>query len=218
MSPDADAGLPIYSRGSSLTLSGIDEVKSSTSSGFDDLKSLLSTRLATNLPGVPTLPNTPANEVTKRARPGRRLKSAPRSLSQLWAIIGVDGDCIATLSQDHVDHALSLRIGMPLLRMTSPYILTISFVVRTLPMDPWALAFSGGRCALARLVPTSHPFMAACQRGDVVDVRKMLQSGEGRLSDVDERQRTPLAVSRKYLQPIRRPLTPRCREGSNFLR
>lgn len=63
-------------------------------------------------------------------------------------------------------------------------------------------------CAFARVLPSNHPFMSACRRGDVIDVRHMLQNGEGRVSDLDERRWTPLAVSQRLMFAPQDPADP----------
>jgi hypothetical protein len=51
---------------------------------------------------------------------------------------------------------------------------------------------------VARVLDNSHPFFKACSCNDVVTVRSMLRSGEGRPTDVNHRGKTCFWVSRDY--------------------
>ena len=123
----------------------------------------------------------------------RRLESEP------WSF-GVNGSFIPTVQGKHKDYFLAMQVAMPLSRIVGPYALMMSVSVRTFPLCPSKFKFlHGSSLALARIVQEDDPFMVACDRGDLIAVRTMLQKGQGRPTDVIDRNWTPLAVSIAFL-------------------
>lgn len=177
------------SRGNSLILSGIDELNVKVSA----IIAGSTIAVASTSNGSTITTTTTSNP---KARPQRRLKSIPWSFHQGWKVVGVTGAYAATAQPGRTYHTVSLHVAIPLARILGRHVFDMSITLQTFPMDPWMFKFNGRGCALARVLTSSHPFMLACRRGDVVDVRGMLHSGEGRVSDLDERSWTPLAVSR----------------------
>ena len=163
-------------------------------SGIDDVKLMLRSQSVGQATCPPTYAHAPTSSITKKPISHRRMWSH-WSLNNAWALIGIYGDTISTLQGSHTDNFISVQVDMPLLRLLGRYMFVLSVTVETFPLDPWRFNFMGRGCAFARVVPTSDPFMVACRRGDFRDVCKMLENGVGRVSDMDERRWTPLAVS-----------------------
>ena len=135
-----------------------------------------------------------------RQTEGRRLDSEPWSLGSNWADFGVNGSFVSTTQGAHRDHFLAIQVSLPLSRIVGPCALIMSVSVRTFPLCPGNFKLlHGSSLALARVVEEDDPFMVACDRGDLITVRSMLQNGQGRPTDVITRNRTPLTVSK--LQP-----------------
>lgn len=76
-------------------------------------------------------------------------------------------------------------------------VMTVS--VRTFPLCPLNLSLRHeSSLALARVLDNDHKFLVACDRGDLLAVRRMLKDGEGRPTDIEARNWTPLAVSQDH--------------------
>lgn len=134
-----------------------------------------------------------------KARPERRLSAEPWNLGRIWAAIGVQGQGVPTTQNHWQDHHMSFAISAPLAQLIGNYAIGLSVNVRTYRANPWSFQIlRGSRLDVSRIVPTTHPFLEACRRGDVSDIRSSLLSGEGRLSDRDDKSWTPLAVSGNY--------------------
>jgi hypothetical protein len=133
-----------------------------------------------------------------KPRPHRRLDSQPWKLSPAWALVGVSGNGIPTAQLHNQDYYVSFKILEPLTRWLIGYALHVSLNLRRFRASPLSFQFlNGTRFDICRVVSSEHSFFYACERGDLLDVRTQLASGEGRISDRDERNWTPLAVSSK---------------------
>lgn len=85
---------------------------------------------------------------------------------------------------------------MPLKQIFGRYVFVVAVCVRTFPLCPMKFNLRPpSSFALARLVDTDDEFMVACDRGDLLTVRSMLQDGRGRPTDVTDKNGTPLTVS-----------------------
>lgn len=131
-----------------------------------------------------------------KTRPPRRLRADPWNLGPVWSALGVQGRGVPTSQAHWQDHHMSFAISAPLAQLIGNYTLGLSVNVRTYTSNPWSFQIlRGSRLDVSRILPSSHPFLDACRRGDVGDIRQHLLSGQGRLSDRDEKNWTPLAVS-----------------------
>jgi hypothetical protein len=132
---------------------------------------------------------------TAKTRPLRRLRADPWNLGPVWSALGVQGRGVPTTQSHWQDHHMSFAISAPLAQIIGNYALGLSVNVRTYSSNPWSFQIlRGSRLDVSRIVPSSHPFLDACRRGDVGDIRNQLLSGQGRLSDRDDKNWTPLAV------------------------
>ena len=95
----------------------------------------------------------------------------------------------------HQDYFLAMQLSIPLSQIISPYAFIMSLSVRTFPLCPSKFNIHGSSFALARIVPEDDPFMVACDEGNLIEVRTMLQKGQGRPTDMIDRNWSPLAVS-----------------------
>ena len=131
-----------------------------------------------------------------KQRPERRLRAEPWNLGRVWSAMGVQGRGVPTTQSHWQDHHMSFAVSAPLAQLIGNYAVGLSVNVRTYSANPWSFQLlRGSRFDVSRIVPTSHPFLDACRRGDVEDIRNKLLSDEGRLNDRDDRNWTPLAVS-----------------------
>jgi hypothetical protein len=131
-----------------------------------------------------------------KQRPERRLHAEPWKLGHVWSAMGVQGRGVPTAQRHWQDHHMSFAISAPLAQLIGNYAVGLSVNVRTYSANPWSFQLlRGSRLDVSRIVPTSHPFLDACRRGDIADIRNKLLTGEGRLNDRDDRDWTPLAVS-----------------------
>lgn len=134
-------------------------------------------------------------------RSQRRLQSEPWSLHSRWAQLGIDSTFIATTQNNFRDYLWAMKIHIPLSRIVGPFMLVMSVSVRTFPLCPGQFKFlPGSSLAMARNVSNDHPFVLACDEGDLLTVRTMLQNGQGRTSDVVEANWTPLSVCKSTLR------------------
>lgn len=128
--------------------------------------------------------------------PKRILTKVPWVLGRNWQDWGVRGALIATKQGHYTDYSISVSVSLPLARILGSYALTWSLSVRSTPLCRSAFTFRPPRYfAVARVVESNHPFMSACQNGDIETVRFMLRSGEGRPTDVTPYGSTPMLVS-----------------------
>lgn len=113
-----------------------------------------------------------------------------------YAAFGVNASLIPIDEGMHRDYACAMQIPMPLSRIVGKYALLMSVSIRTFPLCPMTFRIlDGSNLAIARILSPIHPFMEACDRGDLIAVRTMLQTGEGRASDITEDNWSPLTVS-----------------------
>jgi hypothetical protein len=100
----------------------------------------------------------------------------------------------------HTDYDINFSISLPLARILGSYALTGSLSLRYTSLRQNAITLRHpSYFAIARTLEFHHPFMTACLRGDTLTTRSMLQSGEGRPTDVTEYGWTPLYVSQENI-------------------
>lgn len=171
-----------FRRGQCSTLAGIDELKQMMA----NLPVALVSQTAVVLSG-------PAHSsMSTPGRPRRLLRYKPPTLSIGWPSLGIRGSIIPTSQGPHWDYCFAIQVSI-----LGYYVLVIAACVRTLPLcrttftlrDPSAFA-------LARFVGDDDEFMVACDRGDLLTVRSMLQDGRARITDVGAGKWTPLTVSK----------------------
>ncbi len=168
------------SRGISLTLRGLDELKAKIEHITDsDVKQ----HSHSGAIGSP------------KQDEHRRLQSPPCWLDSTWAVFGATGSLISTEQGAHKDYFMAMQIALPLDRIIGEYALVMAVSVRTFPLCPSKFRLlHGSSFGVARIVDELDPFMLACDKGDLIAVRSMLQRGEGRPTDIAARNWTPLAV------------------------
>ena len=119
-----------------------------------------------------------------------------RTTGKGWEDLGVRGAIITTQEGYHTDYNITFSISLPLAQILGSYALTGCLSLRSTPLCRNYLTFRHpSYFAVARVVDRHHPFMLACQNGDLKTVRFMLRSGEGRPTDRDVVVFTPLYVS-----------------------
>ena len=162
---------------------------------FDSL-TLAQTQEASSATRENTSPSQDQKVSNLKARPRRQVRTNPWTLGPLWTALGVQGRGVPTAQSHWQDHHMSFAIAAPLAHVIGNYALGLSVNVRTYNANPWSFQIlRGSRLDISRIVPSTHPFLAACRRGDVLDIRDQLLTGEGRLSDRDDKNWTALAVS-----------------------
>ncbi|KAK0831402.1 hypothetical protein LTR73_002784 [Friedmanniomyces endolithicus] len=154
-----------------------------------EVKLLLSPPLVGVVPASVGAPSQTVLGPPKKPRARRRLKSPPAA----FAILGFEWQWTASARGDANGIDLSISVTSPLAYVVGGQALMLHLSLQTLPGRQWGYGLDGSTCAAVRIVSSNQPFMAACRRGDVVDASRMLASGEGRISDIDERKWTPLA-------------------------
>ena len=191
------------SRGASLTLTGIDDLKTSMSviakdvlSVMDDIKTAM-TIAANQANNSPILQQWNTFQTClSRDEERRRLASEPWFFGSSWAVFGMSESCIPTVQGAHTDCFLAMQLALPLVRIVGRYAFVMSISVRTFPLCRAKFRFlNGSTFALSRILPSDDPFMVACDKGNLIAIRTMLEKGEGRVSDITDRNWTPLAVS-----------------------
>lgn len=135
--------------------------------------------------------------VTKATRiPKRTLRWIPNSLEDDWTPWGVRYSLIPTSQGPYRDFCVAMQIPVPLARIIGRYMFVMAVTIRTLPLCHMNLSLRhGSYFAVARVLDNDHKFLVACDRGDLLAVRSMLQDGLGRPTDIGDRNWTPLAVS-----------------------
>ena len=142
----------------------------------------------TSIPGIVT--SATAKSPSTKPRPKRQLRAHPWQLGAWCSLFGVSGKLIRSGQPYSKDYHSSFRIAAPFLPA-----LYFSVNVRKHLGDPWSFQIlNGTRFDVGRTIAVSHPFFDACRRGDTDDIRAKLLSGEGRLSDRDEDNKTAMAV------------------------
>jgi hypothetical protein len=142
---------------------------------------------------------------TKAAKSVRRvLRYKPVSLEDSWTSWGVRYSLIPTSQGPYRDFCLAMQVSVPLARILGRYVFVMAVSVRTFPLCPMKFSFRhGSSFAIARVLDNDHKFLVACDRGDILAVRSMLQDGQGRPTDIGDRNWTPLAVSRQRRRAFR---------------
>lgn len=177
------------SRGQCSTLSGIGEIKSMITG--------LSSGFRTQPGGSEAESEVPALRVSKTTK--RVLRYKPVSLEDDCASWGVRYSLIPTSQGPYRDYCIAMQISTPLARILGRFMLVMTVSVRTIPLCPLNLSLrNGSSLALARVLDNDHKFLVACNRGDLLAVRRMLKNGEGPPTDIGARNWTPLPVSQDH--------------------
>lgn len=125
----------------------------------------------------------------------RRVNIASRSFGSKWTFFGVSGSIIPTTVGPFKDYFFTTTCSLPLTQLFSAYALRLDLVVRTLQSCPLRYELGrGSSFSVARILRQDDPFFAACGRGDLLEVRQMLSNGNGRVTDIEDQNLTPLAV------------------------
>jgi hypothetical protein len=175
--------------------------------GLDRIEQMVSTLVIALPASVPVAPamlstftanttgNTPAHTGFGFASK-RTFVTFPWTTGKVWENLGVRGAIITTQKGYHTDYNITFSISLPLARILGSYALIGCLSLRSTPLCRNYLTFRHpSYFAVARVVDRYHPFMLACQNGDLKTVRFMLRSGEGRPTDRDVVGFTPLYVS-----------------------
>ncbi|KAF2716492.1 ankyrin [Polychaeton citri CBS 116435] len=120
------------------------------------------------------------------------LSRSPNESGGTCAAVGVRYTVVSTKQGAHSDYHIALSASIPFLNVLGHYMLMVTMSIRTFPLYTFRACVESS-LSVARVISKDSPFFTACTNGDVLAVRKMLVSGQGRLSDVDEDNWTPLA-------------------------
>lgn len=137
----------------------------------------------------------PSGPVVKAADGNRRrMLGLARSVSGLLALVGISGTCITTFQpgDTYVEHTIVARLPLAMVWFLARSNIKARIQMRVSPNSPLRLT---GTFSIARVVSRRHPFILACQQNDVAQFEVMLRSGMGRVTDIDDRGWSPLAVS-----------------------
>jgi hypothetical protein len=152
-------------------------------------------RAAVSLPHVGIL----ATNATGTVK--RTLRWKPISLRDNWTSWGVRYSLIPTSQGPYRDYCVAMQISVPLAYILGRYMFVMAVSIRTFPLCPMNLSLRhGSSFALARVLDNDHKFLVACDRGDLIAVRSMLQDGQGHPNDIGDRNWTPLTVSQTPYQ------------------
>lgn len=125
--------------------------------------------------------------------------SSPWTVARSWELWGLRGSILTTQQGAKCQYDIKFSILSPLARILGGYALTGCLSLQSNPLYRNALKFRHpSYFAVARVVDHRHPFIMACWMGDVTAVRSMLQTGEGRPSDVTADGETPMLVSQQF--------------------
>nr|POE47749.1 ankyrin-3 [Quercus suber] len=161
------------------------------------LEALESLRPATLLPSTSAPHSKQSASQPRKSR--TRQSGATVKFSESGAILGALGIHFTTLrssSIDGTDYSILARLKLPLSTILGPYAVLFSGTFRMSPdCFPNLQVVGGASLAVARPLPDHHPFFTACTNGDRLAVRRMLLSGEGRITDYNEAKRSPMAIA-----------------------
>ena len=167
---------------------------STIASRMDQLILLSSSRQANSTHVCQSTTHAPVSVTAKKRRASRHVCSSPWRLGPAWSWLGIRGCGVPTSQPDKIDRHMSFSIAAP--QIIGHHALALSINVRTYQGNPQSFQLLPGSCFdISRILPNDHSFLQACSRGDLIDVRAKLQSGEGRVSDRDGKNWTALAVS-----------------------
>lgn len=124
----------------------------------------------------------------------RRLLGPSRSVERLLTLCGISGTWTTSflLGETHVEYTFVARIPLSMLWFFVRSTIKLRVRVRTSINLPLSIKAD---VAVVRVVSRNHPFMLACRQDDVAQFEIMLRAGTGRVSDIDDRGWSPLAVS-----------------------
>lgn len=166
--------------------------------------STLVVALPASAPSAPAAPPSIAANATGNtpSHTGYAISSNRAHLISLWrsgkslGSWGFRGAIVTTKQGYHTDYNVNFSFSLPLARILGSYALTGCSSLRSTPLCRNFFTFRHpSYFAVARLVDEDHPFMSACQHGDIDAVRFMLRSGEGRPTDMTATAITPMFVS-----------------------
>lgn len=123
------------------------------------------------------------------------LSRSPWILNKSWSTWGLTGTMLTTKEGPYTGYRINFSLISPLANIFGGYALKVSLALRTTPSCRNVLTFRHpSYFAVARICEENHPFMHACRVGDLMAVRSMLRSGEGRPTDVTAGGQWPLLV------------------------
>ena len=133
--------------------------------------------------------------VTTRTRRTHGLTSDPWCTGTSWASFGTRASLVPTAQDSYKDFSLAMQISLPLAQTVGRYAFNLAVNVRTFPLCPLKMKFlHPSSLGISRILPDDDAFMLACAVGDRTMVRRMLETGRGRPSDITEHNWTPLTV------------------------
>ena len=169
-----------------------------TLTGIDDLKKLAVDKIQAPV-SKDVVPLARLNQNLSKRQQTRAVSWKPWTAGSAWAALGINGSLIPVSEGAHRDYAFAMQIPVPLASIVGKYALLMSVSVRTFPLCPMTFKIlDGSSLAVARVLDIEHPFLKACDQGDLIAVRTMLGTGEGRPSDVSSDSWSPLTVSIVY--------------------
>jgi hypothetical protein len=175
--------------------------------GLDRIEQMVSTLVIALPASAPAAPATPSvivapgnilpysgSGITVR----RTVVSRPWRLAKRWVPWGLRGSLVTTRKGPNYEYNINFSVSLPLARILGGYAFTGCLSLESMPIFGTAFTFRHpSYFAVARVVGDRHPFIIACEDGDVETVRTMLRSGEGRPTDVTADGWTPMGVSRQ---------------------
>jgi len=190
--------LSIYRRAQTPILDGLDRI--------EQMVSTLAVALPASAPAAPaSLPNLTAYTISQPLTHAgsalatkHMLVTPPWTSGKVWATWGFRGAFVTTKQGYHTDYNINFSVSLPLARILGSYALTACLSLRSTPLCRSSFTFRHpSYFAMARIVEANHPFLLACDKGDLETVRFMLRSGEGRPTDITADGCTPMFVSQQ---------------------
>ena len=114
--------------------------------------------------------------------------------SSTWQSWGIHGKVIWTKKGAATDYDVAFSVRLPLAWWFGAHILKGELAM-SVPRQNTLTLRHPSYLAVGRVLEKSHPFFRACALNDVVLIREMLDSGEGRPTDEDPDGFSPLGVS-----------------------
>lgn len=128
----------------------------------------------------------------------RAIIMPPWTIGKVWGNWGFRGAFVTTKQGYHTDYNINFSVSLPIARILGSYALMVCLSLRSTPLCRSSFTFRHpSYFAMARVVEADHPFILACDQGDLETVRFMLRSGEGRPTDMTADGCTPMFVSQQ---------------------
>jgi hypothetical protein len=204
----------MYSKGHSLTLLQAEETQRILSVGFAEMRQMFSGLTITHPSNFPSTAasrtgsspvlassSTIASDPTTRTAPQAALRRKFEAISweaskslQAW---GIAGSVVKSTQGQSTNYDFGFHTHLPLAWLFGSYALRgqLSIWKSSSVSNTFTLRHPS-YFTVARILDSSHPFLAACRCNDVAAVRTMLRNGEGRPTDMDSDGKTCLMVSR----------------------